>query len=348
MIGELFTVEGTTTTRPENLVKNGRVPRVTCSSTNNGLDDVYNNEATERGHVITIDSATIGFTAYHDYDFIATDHVEKLTLCSRFMSRYLGLSLVTAIRCATRQKYNYGYKFSQDRIRRQTIFLPVDDDGLPDWNFMEGYMRKCERTMIEEYISRIRVNDEAGEILSLDGVKWAKFRIGDLFRLEQGKGRGANHLESISDGISYLGATNRNNAVLDFVKPVEKLVQKGNCIAFIRNGEGAMGYSVYKSEDFIATGDITVGYAPFLNRYTGIFITTAADMVRGRYSYNYKRSDTRLKNEIIQLPANDSGDPDWQFMEDYMRQTEQTLLRKYISHITAMYPEIFPANHNPA
>ncbi|MBR0256746.1 MAG: hypothetical protein IJQ58_03330, partial [Synergistaceae bacterium] len=84
-------------------------------------------------------------------------------------------------------------------------------------------------------------------------MKWAGFRIGDLFRLEPGRGKGANHLESNPEGISYLGATNRNNAVLDFVKPEEALVQEGNCIAFIRNGEGSMGYSVYKAEDFIAT-----------------------------------------------------------------------------------------------
>ena len=130
--------------------------------------------------------------------------------------------------------------------------------------------------------------------------------IGDLFTLIPGKGRGANHLEPDTEGISYLGATNRNNAVLDFVKPEEGLVQKGNCIAFIRNGEGSMGYAVYKAEDFIATSDITLGYAPFLNRYTGTFITTAADQVRGKYSYNYKRSDTRLKKEMIQLPVDSS------------------------------------------
>lgn len=51
--------------------------------------------------------------------------------------------------------------------------------------------------------------------------------------------------------------------MLDFVEPVEGMVQKGNCIAFIRNGEGSMGYAVYKQEDFISTADITLGYARF-------------------------------------------------------------------------------------
>ena len=147
--------------------------------------------------------------------------------------------------------------------------------------------------------------------------------------MEPGKGKGNNHLESVENGISYLGATNRNNAVLDFVKPVAKMIQRGNCIAFIRNGEGSMGYAVYKKENFIASADITVGYSPNLNEYTGKFLTTVSDMVRGRYNFNYKRSDTRLKREKIMLPVTESGEPDFEYMERYMRRQENLLLRKY-------------------
>ena len=130
--------------------------------------------------------------------------------------------------------------------------------------------------------------------------------------------------------VPYLGATNRNNAVIDFVSPDERLMQKGNCIAFIKDGEGSVGYAVYKQEDFIANFHIIAGYAPFLNRYTGIFITTISDKVRGKYNFNYARNIERLKKEIIQLPVNDSGSPDWQFMEDYMRAHFDALYLKYL------------------
>lgn len=83
--------------------------------------------------------------------------------------------------------------------------------------------------------------------------------------MEVGKSKGLNHLEKADFGISYLGATNLNNGVLSFVKAVDNLVQKGNCIAFIRNGEGSMGYSVYKAEDFIATSDMTLAYSEHIN-----------------------------------------------------------------------------------
>ena len=85
-----------------------------------------------------------------------------------------------------------------------------------------------------------------------------------------------------------------------------------------------MGYSVYKAEDFIATSDMTLGYNKRLNRYTGTFITTIADRVRGKYNFGYKRSATRLSKEIITLPIDSNGMPDWTYMENFMRNIENT------------------------
>jgi len=66
---------------------------------------------------LTVDSATIGFVAYQEHDFIATDHVEKLVLKRYNLSLPLGLFMKSAIDKAVSGKYNYGYKFSQDRIK---------------------------------------------------------------------------------------------------------------------------------------------------------------------------------------------------------------------------------------
>jgi len=117
------------------------------------------------------------------------------------------------------------------------------------------------------------------------------------------------------------------------------LVQKGNCIAFIRNGEGSMGYSIYKAEDFIATSDITIGYNENLNRYNGLFITTIADKVRGKYNFGYKRSDTRLKKETLRLPATPDGIPDWQFMTDFIKSVELRLISDYFELATTKCAE---------
>lgn len=152
--------------------------------------------------------------------------------------------------------------------------------------------------------------------------------------LEAGKSKGLNHLKRKQDGISYLGATNLNNAVLDYVEPIPELIQKGHCIAFIRNGEGSMGYAVYKEEDFIATSDISVGYNEHLNKYTGMFITTIDDRIRGKYNFGYKRSAQRLAKEILTLPATPDNQPDWEYMETYMRKLEAQHIFKVLNFYT--------------
>jgi hypothetical protein len=151
--------------------------------------------------------------------------------------------------------------------------------------------------------------------------------------LVPGKSKDLNHLQRQQDGISYLGATNLNNGVLDFVAPVSEMVQRGNCIAFIRNGEGSMGYAVYKAEDFIATSDMTIGYNKHLNKYTGTYITTVADRIRGKYNFGYKRNAQRLAKEIITLPATSDGNPDWDYMELYMRHLESQKIIAYLQFL---------------
>lgn len=164
----------------------------------------------------------------------------------------------------------------------------------------------------------------------MGGVIWKHFLIRDLFPiLVPGKSKGLNHIEKVENGISYLGATNQNNGVLCFVTANKNLVQKGNCIAFIRNGEGSMGYSVYKAEDFIATSDMTLGYNENLNKYIGTFITTVADRIRGKYNFGYKRSATRLAKEVLTLPVDENGNPYWEYMENCMRNVENEQIFNY-------------------
>lgn len=178
--------------------------------------------------------------------------------------------------------------------------------------------------------------------LKLTDREWKGFRVEDLFYFENKPSKGLNHLKQCNDGVNYVGATNRNNGVLAYVEANQKAIYKGNAIAFIRNGEGSMGYSVYKAEDFVATQDISVGYNENLNRYIGLFIVAVADKVRGKYNFGYKRNQKRLNKETLQLPINSDGLPDWRFMEDFIKQIE----KNKISTIITYYKNYFNDNNS--
>jgi len=307
----------------------GELPYITASAVNNGVSDFVSNinETLEENCISVNANGSVGYAFYHSYAALYSNDCRKIRL-HHHRNKYVSLFIAQQI-TAQREKYNYGYKMGTARLKRQKIMLPVNELGEPDYEYMENYIRRIEEKILSEYQKFLQA-PETVEVVPLNQKVWKAFLIGDLFKLEAGKSKGLNYLKTEGGTIPYLGATNRNNGVLAFVQPVENLIQRGNCIAFIRNGEGSIGYSVYKSEDFIATSDITCGYADFLNKYVGQFITTVADKVRGKYNFNYKRSDTRLKKEKILLPVNEIGEPDFEYMEAYIKNIFAEKLQRYL------------------
>jgi hypothetical protein len=139
-LGEIFTITGTKTTKINvlNEYGNGEYSYVTTQSTNNAVDGYYD-FYTENGNVLTIDSAVLGFCSYQAKNFSASDHVEKLT--PKFdLNKHIALFLVTIIN-REQYKYSYGRKCNQTKIKDTIIKLPVTPQGLPDWNYMENYIK---------------------------------------------------------------------------------------------------------------------------------------------------------------------------------------------------------------
>lgn len=163
--------------------------------------------------------------------------------------------------------------------------------------------------------------------MDLKNIQWCEFEIGKIFKIENCKCTNVSLLQN--GNIPYVGATNRNNGVIKFVKPIDKLITKGNCIAFICDGEGSVGFSIYKDEDFIGSTTVKVGRNNNLNKYIASFIITIADTVRSKYNFGFKRNETHLKKEKILLPIKKNGEPDYIFMEQYIRQKEQEKIEQF-------------------
>ena len=137
---DLFRISGSKTTPLEELETygKGKYPYVTTQAVNNGVEGYYN-YCTEKGGVLTVDSAVLGYCSYQENDFSASDHVEVLTPLFE-MNRYIAIFLVTLIN-KEQYRYSYGRKCSQIKLRNSKIKLPVTAEGKPDWQFMEDYIK---------------------------------------------------------------------------------------------------------------------------------------------------------------------------------------------------------------
>jgi len=136
---ELFDLTGTKTTPLLELVATGigKYPFVTTQASNNGIEGFYDFE-TEEGNVLTVDSAVLGYCAYQEMNFTASDHVEKLIPKFK-LNKYIAMFLVTVINLE-QYRYNYGRKCSQARMKQISIQLP-SKNGQPDFEFMENYIK---------------------------------------------------------------------------------------------------------------------------------------------------------------------------------------------------------------
>lgn len=91
---------------------------------------------------------------YHPYECIFTDDVKRLHLLHHKDDEYV-LLFFKAIVMQQRTKYSYGYKFKEKRMLRQKLMLPVDDDGKPDYAYMEQYAKNMMLRKYEQYLAFI-------------------------------------------------------------------------------------------------------------------------------------------------------------------------------------------------
>ena len=119
--------------------------------------------------------------------------------------------------------------------------------------------------------------------MNLNVSKWKPFITARLFPvLENGK---ANQ-QMLDEGNDcfYVGAKRDDNGVMIHCIRDESLITKGNCIVFICNGQGSVGYANYMDVDFLGTTDIVAGYNEFLNPFTGAFLASVYSQERPKYS----------------------------------------------------------------
>lgn len=326
------------------VVEGGKLPFVSAKKTDNGYRMFVEPAKTKiDGNTISLNNngdGGAGFGYYQPYQYTVDVNTTALIPLPHVpMNPLIGLFWVS---CFSWMHAYFGNActLSNKRAEVTKTMLPVTDSGEPDYAYMAEYAQQKRDTMLAKYRAyveaRIAELGKAVEIPALDEKEWKPFSIVDLFSsIIPGKGKGLNHLKKVcADGVNYIGATNRNNGVLCYVEEdtySRPMILEGNCIGFIKNGDGSAGFAIYKAEQFISTSDVLYGYADWLNKFTGLFFVVAQDKIEHKYSHGYKRNKEHLAGDKVMLPVTDSGEPDYKYMEQY---SKNMMLRKYQQYLT--------------
>ena len=305
LVTELFKVKGSVTTPKEYLEEcgDGAFPYVTTQSINNGVEGFFN-YYTEQGGVLTIDSAVLGYCSYQEFNFTASDHVE--VLIPKFkLTRNIAMYFVTLFN-KEQFRYSYGRKSNQINIKKTQLVLPAKENGEPDFDYMENYITSLN-------ISK-PITKNAGIGIKLNISEWSKFKLKDLFTIKKGK---RLTKEDQTEGMTpYIGAIDSNNGLSSYIG--QSPIHKADTISLSYNG--SVGEAFFQERDFWATDDVNVLYPKFsLNKYIALFICTILRAEKFRFFYGRKWTLDQMNETEIKLPCSQTGEPDWDYMENYIK-----------------------------
>lgn len=263
---------------------------------------------TEKPCLTVARSGSAGFVSFQKNGCVVGDSAKILLLPDEVAKTEIYLFL-HSILTANRFKYDYGRKVTEYKYMNDYIDLPSVIKGrkkVPDFEFMENYIKSL-------HYKPLTTKNRPENALALNIEKWGEFLLTDIFSIDIAKSADIGSLDN-GDTI-FIGRTDINNGVQGFVAP--KDITKGNCITISMVGTNI---ALWQEKDFQASQNIAILRGSELNRHKALFICSLLNFdIKLRYSYGrtIKRND--LEKTIIKLPINHKGEPDFEFMENYIK-----------------------------
>lgn len=176
---------------------------------------------------------------------------------------------------------------------------------------------------IPAWVSKVNLCqlEGADEALSVDGPykfnvsDWKPFVYRNLFSIERGLGPRKSTLTAKGE-TPFITSTDKNNGLTGYTE--QAACHEGNVITVNRNG--SVGEAYYQPAPFSTTEDVHVFNPKFpLNKYVALFLVTLIRREKYRFGYGRKWGLGRMNESLIRLPVAADGEPDWAFMEGYIK-----------------------------
>ena len=310
----------------------GNIPYISSTATNNGVDNFISNEVNVRkfDNCLTLaNSGSVGSCFYQQFEFIASDHVTALQNKNFSKEVYLFLSSVIK---RLEEKYSFNREINDTRISRETVILPVDSAGTPNWKFMEDYIkqeRKKQVIQIRNYYEP-KMLKLAGELAGLEEVEWKEFKFTDIFTKIQ-RGKRLTKGNQVEGDAPYISSTATNNGVDNFISNEDKVRKFDNCLTLANSG--SVGSCFYQQYEFVASDHVTALQNKDFSKGVYLFLSSVIKRLEEKYSFNREINDARISRETVILPVDTTGNPNWQYMEDYVKRLELEQLENVLEYI---------------
>jgi hypothetical protein len=276
---------------------------------------------------------SVGYSIYKYEKFIGSTTLKAGR--SDFLNKYNGLFISTALDM-NKSIYDYGYKRNDSRLKNETISLPSCKNE-PDYEYMEKYSKSTITEKLENYkryAQSILDKLDFIEIESFEDKEWGEFFLTDImFKIQRGKR--LTKANQKAGNKPYISSTAINNGVDNFIGNEDGVRVFFNCLTIANSG--SVGSSFYHPYEFVASDHVTHLANDSFNENIYMFITTMLNRLSEKYNFNREINDNRISREKILLPIGKDGEPDYGYMEQYIKNVKYKKLKQYLTYIEKTY-----------
>ncbi len=290
----------------------GNTPLLTAGKENQGVASYIGNPPSTYIDSITVDM--FGNSFFHKGVYAGDDNIYFFV--NDNVSDEAKLFIAAIINTDNTPKYAFKDQFRQPQADALSVHLPATSDGQPDWDYMESYMKAVMKES-EKSLENLKKVDDTKHLIDVSG--WGEFRVGDLFDVSRPIARSSQKYEK--GDMAFVASGCFNNGVTDYLEPKdENDYDEGNCLTV----SPVDGYTFYQKDRFLGRGgagsSIIILRNDMLNELRGKYLSTVIRIACKAWGYSNMGNKDKLADTMISLPIDATGEPDWQYMEDYMKQ----------------------------
>lgn len=308
------------------------IPYITRTSFNNGLEEIVENINVHNNpkNTISLGAENADFF-YQSVEYITGN--KMYIIQNDNISKNVGIFLVQSFRNSIKDcGFGYGKGLTGTRFKERIVMLPMDSQGQPNWQFMEDYIKQEQKQQVQKIIDYYerKLVELAGDVVGLDKVEWKTFRFTEVFQDIQ-RGKRLTKANQTDGPKPYISSTSENNGVDAFIGN-ETGVRKFEDVLTLANS-GSVGSTFYQQFEFVASDHVTALKSENADKYAYLFLSTVVKRLEEKYSFNREINDTRIKREKVILPADENGNPNFQYMSDFVKKLELDKVREVLEYI---------------
>ncbi|MCY7082485.1 restriction endonuclease subunit S [Streptococcus oralis] len=308
------------------------IPYITRTSFNNGLEEIVENINVHKNpkNTISLGAENADFF-YQSVEYITGN--KMYIIQNDNISKNVGIFLVQSFRNSIKDcGFGYGKGLTGTRFKERIVILPMDSQGQPNWQFMEDYIKQEQKQQVQKIIDYYerKLVELAGDVAGLDKVEWKTFRFTEVFQEIQ-RGKRLTKANQTDGPKPYISSTSENNGVDAFIGN-ETGVRKFEDVLTLANS-GSVGSTFYQQFEFVASDHVTALKSENADKYAYLFLSTVVKRLEEKYSFNREINDTRIKREKLILPVDKEGNPNFQYMSDFVKKLELDKAQEVLEYI---------------